>query len=248
MKQKLLAGSVYILICLTSGCHNMDRIATLGTPPALSTIENPHNKNDYKPVSMPTPSETETLTQANSLWRPGAKAFFKDQRARRVGDILTVFISINDKAEIDNTSTRSRNNSDAARLPNFLGYEAELHKILPDAVNANNLVNLSSQTANNGTGSVDREEKIELKIAAIITQVLPNGNLVIDGKQEVVVNHELRDLNITGIIRPEDVTAQNNISYEKIAEARISYGGKGLISDVQQPRFGQQLYDMVFPF
>ena len=82
----------------------------------------------------------------------------------------------------------------------------------------------------------------------MITEVLPNGNLAIFGRQEVQVNFERRDLVVAGVIRPEDITSGNTIAYEQIAEARVSYGGQGQITDFQQPRYGQQLYDIVFPF
>ncbi len=111
-----------------------------------------------------------------------------------------------------------------------------------------NLVGLNSGSTSEGSGSIRRNEEIELKLASVITDVLPNGNLVIYGRQEVRVNFEVRELAIAGIVRPEDITSANTISYEKIAEARISYGGRGQITDVQQPRYGQQLYDIIFPF
>jgi flagellar L-ring protein precursor FlgH len=107
---------------------------------------------------------------------------------------------------------------------------------------------LSSSSASTGAGSVSRDETIELRIAATVMDVLPNGHMVIAGAQEVRVNFELRDLQVSGIVRPEDVSRRNEITYDRIAEARIAYGGRGQITDVQQPRYGQQIADIVLPF
>lgn len=230
-------------------CNALSRVSDIGSAPQLTKIQDPQAQPGYTPVSLPMPTPLPAERNPNSLWRTGAKAFFKDQRAAKVGDLLTVNIKIDDQAKIANESKRSRANSDKAGMPALLGMETDtLARVLPNGANASSLVDLSSNTSNNGKGSVDRSEQIELKVAALITQTLPNGNLVIQGRQEVRVNFEARDLQITGVIRPEDITAQNTISYEKIAEARISYGGRGQISDVQQPRYGQQLFDIIMPF
>ena len=206
------------------------------------------------------------MREANSLWRSGARAFFKDQRASRVGDILTVSININDQAQINNQTTRTRANSENAGMPEVFGFD--LNKLLPgtsaakallegkldgnstqyDAGGRDNLLGMTSDTSNKGAGQINRKETITLQVAALITDVLPNGNLVLQGRQEVRVNFEVRELQITGVIRPEDISSANSISYEKIAEARISYGGRGQISDVQQPRYGQQIFDIIMPF
>jgi len=231
-----------------AGCNAGERITNIGSAPPLSRIENPVDTENYQPVRLPMPAPQVPERRANSLWQPGARAFFRDQRAGNIGDILTVMIEIDDQATLDNQSNRSRDNSEGADLPNFLGYEAALSDIFPDEIDPDNLTQFGSTSSNQGAGSISRSEDIELKVAAIVTQVLPNGNMAIYGRQEVRVNYEVRELEIAGVIRPEDITSQNTIGYEKIAEARISYGGRGHISDVQQPRYGQQLYDIIFPF
>jgi flagellar L-ring protein precursor FlgH len=233
---------------LASGCSAFTRIAEVGEAPKLTQIQNPAADPNYRQVSMPMPQPVPESREPNSLWRTGARAFFKDQRASRVGDIVTVLITIEDKAQIANTSKRSREAGEKAGMPALMGYETKLHKFLPETVDPTDLLDLSSTSNSTGTGSVNRTESIELKIAAVVSQILPNGNMVLNGRQEVRVNYELRDLQIAGIIRPEDITSQNTVSYEKIAEARVVYGGRGQITDVQQPRYGQQLLDIVFPF
>jgi len=149
---------------------------------------------------------------------------------------------------LENESQRTRTSNEDANLAALLGFEQELDSILPSGVDPTNLVNSGSNSNHTGTGTIEREEEIEVTLAALVTQVLPNGNMVIHGRQEVVVNFEKRILKIDGVIRPEDISTTNTISYEQIAEARIAYGGEGQITDVQQPRYGQQLYDIVFPF
>jgi flagellar L-ring protein precursor FlgH len=241
------AAAIGALLAL-SACNTFERLSQVGSTPQLSQIQNPQQDPSYRPVTLPMPKADPDNRQANSLWRPGARAFFKDQRAAMVGDILTVVIDINDKAALTNSTNRTRTNRETSALNGFLGFEANLNKVLPNQVDNTNLLGLSGDTTNAGAGQIDREEEIELKVAAIVTQVLPNGNLVIHGKQEVRVNYEVRELQIAGIVRREDIASTNTISYEKIAEARIAYGGRGLITDVQQPRYGDQVIDILFPF
>jgi len=185
---------------------------------------------------------------ANSLWRTGARAFFIDQRASRVGDILTVNIDIDDSAKTSNSSASSRNSGTTAGVPHFLGLESSIGKILPKDFDPANAVETSSKFSNSGSGSVTRAEKISLTIAAVVTAVLPNGNMVIQGTQEVRTNNELRQLTVAGIVRPEDISAANTIRHTQIAEARISYGGRGDISRVQKVPAGQSLVEKFSPF
>jgi len=233
-----------VLVAATlAGCNSADRIANIGKAPDMAPVGTVEPR-----VSMPMPAPEEIVYQPNSLWRSGSRAFFRDQRAARVGDILTVLINISDNAKVDNTTKRSRANAENASVDNLLGYESYLGKVLPDAVDNANLANLGSSSSSAGAGSVDRREKIELTVAAVVTQVLPNGNLVISGRQQVRVNFEVRELDVTGIVRPEDISNINTIQHTQIAEARIAYGGQGQISDVQQARYGQQLFDILMPF
>ena len=235
------------LLSLTA-CGAGERLANIGKAPDMAPIENPVTQANYRPVSMPMPAPRLTEKQRNSLWASDRKTFFEDQRAGDVGDILTVVIDISDEAQLDNTSARSRSSSEDANLAALLGYEGALSQVLPEAVDNSNLVEAGATSSSSGTGSVDREEEIEVTLAAVVTQVLPNGNLVIQGRQEVRVNYEKRILELAGIIRPQDISIDNTVPYDRIAEARISYGGKGQITDVQQPRYGQQVYDVLFPF
>jgi flagellar L-ring protein precursor FlgH len=236
-------------LCMAlTACNALDRISDVGGAPQFTNIQNPTAMPGYQPINMPMPPAVSEARQPNSLWRQGSRAFFKDQRASQVGDILTVVIQIDDEATIDNQTTRSRDNGENASLSAFMGFEQELAKIMPDGFDPTNLVDADSASSSNGAGAVDRKEDIKLRVAAVITQILPNGNMVLTGRQEVRVNYELRDLQVAGIIRPEDITSVNTIDYDKIAEARISYGGRGQITDVQQPRYGQQVFDIIFPF
>jgi len=240
--------AITLATAVLTSCNAASRLKQIGETPPLTTIQDPKTQPGYQPVSLPMPTPIITERQPNSLWKAGSRAFFKDQRASRVGDLVTVNITIDDKATIANQSTRNRNNTENAAASSFFGWETQLGRIFPEAVNPASLVDLSAQTANDGKGTIDRKEQINLKVAAVITQLLPNGNMVVHGRQEVRVNYEVRELQIAGIIRPEDISSLNAISYEKIAEARIAYGGRGQISDFQQPRYGQQVLDIIMPF
>jgi flagellar L-ring protein FlgH len=242
-----LAG-VSILTVSLSACGSLDRISNIGRAPALSPIEDPTAKAGYKPVQMAMPAPEQVSYASNSLWRQGSRAFFKDQRARQLGDLVTVKVRITDKAQLDNETKRSRKNAENASAPKLFGFETGLKKILPDDVTPESLLKADSDAGSEGKGSVKRAETLATNVAAVVTQVLPNGNLVIEGKQEVRVNFEVRELIVAGVIRPEDIEADNMIDSAKIAQARIAYGGRGQITDVQQPRYGQQLADIILPF
>lgn len=239
---------VLVLLLVAEGCAAGQRIKNIGRAPDLSPTEDPSHLYGGRAVAMPMPEASAESVNANSLWRAGSRSFFKDQRARRLGDIVTVVIDINDRARLDNTTERRRDNGETAELPAFGGFEQTLVDLLPQGANAAQLVDLSSGSTVRGEGSVDRREDVELVVAAVVTEVLPNGNLVVAGKQEVRVNNEVRELTVTGVIRPEDISNANRIDHTQIAEARISYGGRGQLTDVQQARYGQQLYDIIFPF
>lgn len=240
---------VIVGIFVLGGCaETIERLERVGKEPQLTPITNPVQASEYRPISLPMPMPEAEIHQANSLWRAGAKGFFKDQRASRVGDILTVVININDTAEVNNQTRRARDNSEAASIGNMFGYEGSLAGVLPSAFDPDNLINIGSDSSSDSTGTLSRDETITLQVAAIVTQVLPNGNLVIHGTQEVRVNFEVRQLSIDGVVRHEDISSTNTVTHEQIAEARIVYGGKGTISDIQRPRYGQEIFDIIYPF
>jgi flagellar L-ring protein precursor FlgH len=244
MSKRPLTYLLLLALPLTA-CSAADRLQNVGRAPALSAIEDPTATPGYKPVSLPMPNPETPIYQANSLWRSGARGFFKDQRAMRIGDILTVKVNITDSANIANQTKRSRANGEDMGLDSIWGLEQQ---IVPSGTDPSSVIKATSSSSSNGAGSVTRSEKLTTNIAAVITQILPNGNMVIEGKQEVRVNFEVRELIIAGIVRPEDVESDNSIVSTKIAQARIAYGGRGQISDVQQPRYGQQVMDVLLPF
>jgi flagellar L-ring protein FlgH len=184
----------------------------------------------------------------NSLWRVGARDFFSDQRAGRVGDILTVLVTVNDSAKTQNTTNTGLTTSNAMGVPNFFGLESTLGKILPGAYNPSSMITTNTADASQGTGGVNRAEQINLTLAAVVTQVMPNGNLVIQGSQEIKTNAEVRQLTVSGIVRPEDIANNNTILWSQIAEARINYGGHGDVSSVQKTPAGTALLQRFWPF
>lgn len=248
---RILLKTVFGLALLGLGAcaGTVDRLKSVGSPPALTPLEGVKaGVPQATQVNLPMPPVQAYTTQPNSLWKTGSRAFFKDQRATQIGDILTVSINITDSAKVDNATTRTRTAKEGAAANALLGYEKSLNKILPEAINPESLIDVDTSSDNSGKGSVDRKEAIVTTVAAIITQILPNGNLVIQGRQEVRINFEVREIIISGVVRPEDISNQNTIQHTQIAEARISYGGRGQLTDVQQARYGQQLYDIISPF
>lgn len=236
-------------VTLLGGCNTWSRLTSIGKEPEMAPITNPLEAQDYKPVSMPIPKYPDQYAGVNSLWKKGSSGFFQDQRASKVGDIITVNISAKDTATLKNKTEQTRDtNSDTVNIKAMAGYENYAKDYLPDGVNAATLFDIDSDHDVSGEGKIDRSEKIDMTMAAIVIQVLPNDNLVIEGTQEIRVNYELRQLSVRGIIRRADISSDNTIESSKIAELRVSYGGKGTVSDMQQPRYGRQLIDILSPF
>ena len=236
---------------LTAGC--VGRLDHAFTAPHMSAPGAPRQEvptaaaERLALAGLTTPESSEAES-AGSLWQSGPTSLFGDRRARTLGDILTVVIEIDDEAEIKNRTDRTRDAADGLAVPNFFGLASLAADVLPNGGSLNPAIEASSSSQTNGDGNIKREEKVTLRVAATVTHMLPNGHMVITGSQEVRVNHELRDLQVAGIIRPEDISRQNTITYEKIADARIVYGGRGVISDVQQPRYGQKVLDAILPY
>lgn len=236
---------------LSSCSDTVDRLKRIGKQPPLASVE--------LPTVEPDPADTlaqqarqnrhrEHMRKTNSLWQPGSTTFFRDSRAWNIGDIIKVMVVINDSARLDNSTQQKRNGSDSMGITSLFGKEKAIGKALSNQANPASLLDTSTSRAHTGSGNISRKENISTAIAAVVTKILPNGNLVIQGHQEVRVNYELREVKVAGIIRPKDITSQNSIELSQMAEARISYGGRGVVSDVQQPRAGSQVIDALSPF
>lgn len=243
-------AAALVLALLSAGCSRLENV---GKPPELTPPGRPDPvlapvAPERIALATPRPGPRPEPTTPASLWRNGPTSLFGDRRAQTLGDILTVVIQIDDRAKISNATSRSRTGSEQMNIPALLGLPSLAATVLPAGTGIDPAISLSSTSSSDGTGSVDRSEKIELRIAATVTDILPNGHMVIRGTQEIRVNNELRDLQVTGVIRPEDISRRNEIPYDRIAEARIVYGGRGQLTDVQQPRYGQQVVDILMPF
>jgi len=245
MRRLLLLAS---LAAPLAACGTAERLARVGRAPDMAPITNPATDPNLRNIAMPTPGPQEPPLSANSLWRPGSRTFLRDQRAAQVGDLVTVLVSIQDEAELQNRTERTRDNNEALGIPRLLGLDASYLRFFPNSFDPTRMVEASSSNSSQGEGSVRRTETVTLRVAATVTQVLANGNLVVAGRQQVRVNQELRDLNVAGILRPSDIASDNTIRHDRLAEARIAYGGRGTVSDVQAPRYGQQILDAILPF
>lgn len=252
MSQKIRHTITLLIgLCTLSGlsaCGTVGKIKDIGQAPDLSPMDQHRVAQIDSSRARQAPAIPMAKTASNSLWRTGAKAFFSDHRAASIGDILTVEINIDDEAAVANSTIRSRSADEGANISNLLGLEGPLSTVLPGGFDPAAAANFGSSTSTSGTGTVDRSESVTMTLAAIVTGRLPNGNLLIQGRQEVRVNFEVREIVVTGVIRPEDISRFNTIKHTQIAEARISYGGRGQLTDLQQARWGQQLYEILFPF
>ena len=233
------------LLLALAGCNGLQRLSEVGRPPALAPTEDPTRTPGWRPVTMPMPAPQPVTVGGESLWRPGSRAFFKDQRAARVGDLVTVLVSMNDQATLKNATRATRNSAEAAGVPNLFGLQALLTHV---PIDPNKLLSLNSSNSNVGAGQIQRSETVTLRLAGVVTQVLPNGNLVVMAHEQFRADNELRDLRVSGVIRPEDIASDNTVRSDRMAEARIAYGGRGELTDVLAPRWGQQVLDVVLPF
>lgn len=232
MKKKLFLLNIYILL---ASCAGLADLSETGHPPRMTKTSDPTLVPDYRPVTMPMPPLQPPPTEVGSLWRSGSRAFFKDQRASQVGDLLTIKVEISDNAAVSNGSNTSGSGSENVGVPNILGWQGKS-------------VSTNSSNSSSGKGTINRNEIVTVTLAGTITQVLPNGNFVVVARQEVRINGELRQLMVSGVVRPQDITEDNTVTHDRIAEARISYGGRGQLSKAQTTRYGQQILDSVLPF
>lgn len=242
-KQNLLVLTLAVLTIPACG-----RLDHLGKPPSLTpNTESPEHVAMLWP-GLPMHSQSQRVVDRSSLWSGGQQSLLGDQRAIKKGDIMTVVIELDEKAEISNDTNRSRSGSESLEVPSLLGLPQRAADKLPEGASLDEAVSIDSGSSSQGKGSVKRKEKLTLRVAATVIDVLPNGVLSISGTQELRVNFELRELLVSGYVRPQDISRQNEITYDKIASARVSYGGRGQITDMQQPRYGQQVLDMLLPF
>ena len=236
--QALAAG---VVLAVLAGCAQLDEMRD---PSVSNLVLDPNQMTEVNSISVPMPLETAKpqpkRAEASSLWDSGSTSFFRDRRAAKVGDLVTVLIDINDRAQLQNASERSRSNSRDVKDPDILNFDVQTE--------SGSLLGLESGSESSGQGSIQRNENIRLRVAALIIRVLPNGNFVLAGRQEVKVNAELRELRIAGIIRQADINVDNTVDYDKIAEARITYGGRGQISNVQKPRYGDDVLEILLPY
>lgn len=240
MRPVLILASLSLAAC--------SDLANVGSPPDFTPLVPNREHHALYHVPVPEITERRQATDSASIWSAGHRSLLGDRRATNPGDILTVVIEIDDRAEISNSTQRGRSGSQSVGVSQLFGIPQFLDRRMPDGTSLTSPVDLESSGAFQGQGSVSRNERLTLRVATTIIERLPNGVLRIEGSQEVRVNNELRELIVTGYIRPEDISRRNEIAYDRIAGARISYGGRGQITQMQQPRYGQQIVDLVMPF
>ncbi|AIK95508.1 flagellar basal body L-ring protein FlgH [Candidatus Odyssella acanthamoebae] len=232
-----------------SGCNLAERLSQVGDPPDMSQIQNPTLVFDYKPVTMPMPAPEAPSQNNSSLWQTGSRAFFKDQRASRVGDILTVKALIEHKSKLDaKVETQREVKQTVGSLNNVFGYEDKIKKVFPAQVDKTSLIDYNFKPEMKTKGTTQYDSVLNFKMAASIIEVLPNGNLVIQGRQEVRDRGELAVIDLKGIVRREDISSSNTIDYTKIAEARISRTTTGQVSDANSTPWGMEVLNKVSPF
>lgn len=235
------------LLLLLGGCETQwKRLGDGAGPPKMTPSSDPTQDPKYRPMTLPMPPLQPAAATPNSLWRAGSIAFFPDQRASHVGDIVTVEVNITDAADVKDNTTSTRTANENMGVANMFGLENTISHALK--ATPSSLVNTTGNNGNTAQGEIARNETITLSLAGVITQVLPNGNFFVVARQEVRVNSELRELVVSGVVRPQDIASDNTVQHDRMAEARISYGGRGQLMDIETPRWGQQFLDTLLPF
>ena len=248
MTRKTLLRSLALPLAglMTLGACN--RVQNIGQTPEMTAPVQTAELEAMANPPLDLPKGPATPDAGASLFASSPTSLVGDRRAQQRGDILTVVIQIDDKAEMQNSSGRSRNAADSVGIDAMAGLPQRLDPMLPEGASLAQLAKAKGASSFKGTGSISRRDKLTLRVAATVVDRLPNGVLRIEGTQEVRVNYELRELTVSGFVRPQDIGRNNEIAYDRIAGARISYGGRGQISDVQQPRYGQQVADILLPW
>ena len=241
-----------VLLCslALAGCDVIaQRLQSVGRVPEFTKVNT--YEMDMREEAMRASIISEEMTSgrqvpSNSLWKQGFKTFL---RPRSAGDIIKVKISIQDQAQLNNQTTKGRQSTEKGGVANLFGLENKIPLLLPGQVNPANLLNMNNNDQMTGNSQINRRETITTTVAAAVIRVLPSGNLLIKGSQEIRVNYEIREVSVEGIVRPEDISNDDNsVNLDQVAEARISYGGRGQISEYQQDKYGKQVIDAISPF
>jgi flagellar L-ring protein precursor FlgH len=220
--------SILIAVLICAGCANQSAESRF---PALAQ-QMEKTRPDYS---------------GGSLWQTSSGGILEDFKAHRKGDTLTVVIAEQASASKQATTGTSRSAAISAGIPNMMGLETNMTGI-KNWMDLNKLVNASTDSKYDGKGSTTRTENLNATITARVLDVLPNGNLFIEGRRNVKVNHEDQIIVLEGMVRPRDITADNIVNSTFIADARITYSGKGVISDRQKPGWLMNTLDMFWPF
>jgi flagellar L-ring protein FlgH len=254
-----MTNGLIILMALTlPGCNLARNFSTIGEPPQMTQIKDPRDLPGYEPVQMPMPEPAMVAQRSsNSLWQQGSRAFFKDQRACKVGDVLTIEVNVDRKQNMQMSPNIERQSSVSSTVTEVLGHALPIQKriarALPgkesgDTMRLDSWADAKSQPSHKATAKYDVQDKMQFNMAAVIIQILPNGNMVVQGREEVRLVNELREIEIKGIVRREDISSNNTVASQKIAQLRISYGGRGDLSDAQSAPWGQQYLNKLLPF
>jgi flagellar L-ring protein FlgH len=240
-----------------TGCNLARSFSTIGEPPQMTQIKDPRDVPGYEPVHMPMPEPMQVSQKStNSLWQTGSRAFFKDQRACKVGDVLTVEVNVDRKQSMQMNPDISRQSSLSSTVTEVLGHSLPIQKRIAKALPGNQSdpgridtwADVKSSPAHKSSAKYDVQDKMQFNMAAVVVQILPNGNMVVQGREEVRLVNELREIEIKGVVRREDISSNNTIPSQKIAQLRISYGGRGDLSDAQSAPWGQQYLNKLLPF
>jgi flagellar L-ring protein precursor FlgH len=182
-----------------------------------------------------------------SIWQASSIALTEDGKARRIGDIVTIIVTETASASKQAATATGRSSQISAGIPNMLGLE-ESKIITSNFADLSKLLNASASSKFDGSGSTSRKETLSATISAKVVDLLPNGNLKIEGRRNVKVNNEDQIVTVKGTIRQRDITAENTINSIYVADAQISYSGEGIISDRQKPGWLMNTLDKLWPF
>ncbi|PPE74539.1 flagellar basal body L-ring protein FlgH [Solimonas fluminis] len=195
------------------------------------------------PATLPMPAMPAAAASEGSIYAAGGMALFEDQKARRVGDTLTIVLVESTTAQKKASTSTAKDSNASIDGPKLFGRPVTVNGV--PVLEAE----LGSSKTFKGNGDSSQSNQLQGSVGAVVMQVLPNGNLVVSGRKQVQINQGSETVSIEGIVRPVDIRPDNSITSDRVANAAISYSGQGAVADSNVMGWASRFFNSGwFPF